>query len=188
MNATGFGSLTGLIKHLGKSGICEVDETEKGWFIRYIDRSPDTMKRTEADQKRVRMERNEAEWEQKLLDEQIQRALEREIVVDEMDVYADRLHQVSGDDSDCDTDDNESDNSNERTLETDSLVEKNNVKNSNGAELKVKVCESPAISKSDLIRSEGCEKIKLVVTTVQSQIQKVQLKRINPFKMSRTHL
>lgn len=40
MNATCWSSLTGLCKYLGKEGKCVVDETEKGWFIQYIDRDP----------------------------------------------------------------------------------------------------------------------------------------------------
>lgn len=40
MNSTRWVTLTEFIKHLGRSGIAHVDETEKGWFIAWIDRSP----------------------------------------------------------------------------------------------------------------------------------------------------
>lgn len=162
MNATGFGSLTGLVKHLGKSGICEVDETEKGWFIKYIDRSPDTMRKTEADQKRVRMEKNEAEWEQKLLDEQIARALEREIVNDDMDVYTDKLHQEQNDEGEEGVNGGDDNN--------DILTKK----------------EPALVKKTELIREEGAEKIVLQVRVIATPIQKTQLKRINPFKMAKS--
>lgn len=38
MNATRWMSLTGFVKWLGREGKCIVEETEKGWFITYIDR------------------------------------------------------------------------------------------------------------------------------------------------------
>ncbi len=38
MNATKWLSLTGFVKYLGKQGICIVDETEKGWFVTWVDR------------------------------------------------------------------------------------------------------------------------------------------------------
>jgi Domain of Kin17 curved DNA-binding protein len=40
MNSTRWVTLTEFVKHLGRSGIARVDETEKGWFIAWIDSSP----------------------------------------------------------------------------------------------------------------------------------------------------
>jgi len=40
MNATRWVTLTEFVKHLGRAGIARVDETEKGWFIAWIDSSP----------------------------------------------------------------------------------------------------------------------------------------------------
>ena len=40
MNSTRWVTLTEFVKHLGRSGIAKVDETEKGWFIAWIDSSP----------------------------------------------------------------------------------------------------------------------------------------------------
>lgn len=45
MNATRWETLTGFVKWLGREGYCEVDPTPKGWFIRYIDRSPEALAR-----------------------------------------------------------------------------------------------------------------------------------------------
>jgi len=45
MNATIWNTLTDFVKYLGKEGICEVEETEKGWFIKWIDRRPETLAR-----------------------------------------------------------------------------------------------------------------------------------------------
>lgn len=40
MNATRWVTLTEFVKHLGRTGVAKVDETEKGWFIAWIDSSP----------------------------------------------------------------------------------------------------------------------------------------------------
>lgn len=40
MNATRWVTLSEFVKHLGRSGIARVDETEKGWFLAWIDNSP----------------------------------------------------------------------------------------------------------------------------------------------------
>jgi DNA/RNA-binding protein KIN17 len=40
MNATRWVTLTEFIKHLGRTGVARVEETEKGWFISWIDNSP----------------------------------------------------------------------------------------------------------------------------------------------------
>lgn len=40
MNSTRWVTLTEFVKHLGRTGVARVDETEKGWFIAWIDSSP----------------------------------------------------------------------------------------------------------------------------------------------------
>ena len=45
MNSTRWPTLTDFVKHLGKESLCEVNETEKGWFITYIDRDPEVLAR-----------------------------------------------------------------------------------------------------------------------------------------------
>ena len=40
MNSTNFLTLTDFVKHLGREGICRVDETPKGWFISLIMKDP----------------------------------------------------------------------------------------------------------------------------------------------------
>ena len=47
MNATIWETLTDFIMYLGRSGKCEVDETEKGWFVTYIDRDPEKLRKVE---------------------------------------------------------------------------------------------------------------------------------------------
>ena len=48
MNATIWETLTDFVMYLGREGKCEVDETEKGWFVTYIDRDPETLAKIEA--------------------------------------------------------------------------------------------------------------------------------------------
>ena len=62
MNATIWETLTDFIMYLGRSGKCEVDETEKGWFVTYIDRDPETLAKQEA---RAKRERSDLDSEEK---------------------------------------------------------------------------------------------------------------------------
>ena len=48
MNATVWETLTDFVMYLGRTGKCEVDETEKGWFLTYIDRDPEKLRQMEA--------------------------------------------------------------------------------------------------------------------------------------------
>jgi DNA/RNA-binding protein KIN17 len=45
MNATRWDSLSGFVQYLGKEGICHVDDTERGWWITWIDNSPKALAR-----------------------------------------------------------------------------------------------------------------------------------------------
>ncbi|KAH8860559.1 DNA/RNA-binding protein KIN17 [Schistosoma japonicum] len=69
MNATRWHTLTGLCMWLGKQGICKVDETEKGWFIEYIDRDPEKLKKQEQSE---RLEKTEDEINRQFLERQIE--------------------------------------------------------------------------------------------------------------------
>jgi len=74
MNSTRWKTLTEFITFLGHAGICRVENTEKGWFISWIDTSPEAMKKRDANLKRERIEKGEADREDRLLLEQIERA------------------------------------------------------------------------------------------------------------------
>ncbi|PWY96689.1 putative C2H2 finger domain protein [Aspergillus sclerotioniger CBS 115572] len=76
MNATKWKSLTQFAAYLGREGLCRVEETEKGLFVSYIDRSPEAMRRQEALLKKERQDRGDEELEQRQLQEQIKRAQE----------------------------------------------------------------------------------------------------------------
>ena len=52
MNATMWSTLTTFCKYLGRTGKCKVDETERGWYIQYINRDADGVAGREAKRKR----------------------------------------------------------------------------------------------------------------------------------------
>ena len=74
MNATKWKSLTQFTAFLGREGYCRVEETEKGLFIAWIDRSPETMKKREAILKKERQDKGDEEREQQQIQEQVERA------------------------------------------------------------------------------------------------------------------
>ncbi|WQF79952.1 Putative KIN17-like protein [Colletotrichum destructivum] len=74
MNATKWPSLTEFAKHLGREGICRVEENEKGIHIAWIDNSPEALKRQEALRRKEAQDRGNEEVEQMMIREQIKRA------------------------------------------------------------------------------------------------------------------
>ena len=75
MNSTRWPSLTEFAKHLGREGICRVEDVEgKGLHVSWIDNSPEALRRQDAIRKKERMDRGDEEREQRLIREQIERA------------------------------------------------------------------------------------------------------------------
>ncbi|KAJ7914833.1 domain of Kin17 curved DNA-binding protein-domain-containing protein [Mycena leptocephala] len=74
MNSTRWVTLTEFVKHLGRSGIARVDETEKGWFLAWIDSSPKALAKAEASLKKDRATTSDEQRERMLISEQIERA------------------------------------------------------------------------------------------------------------------
>jgi len=56
MNATMWATLSDFVKYLGKMGKCQVQETERGWYITYIERDVAKLAKQEAMQKRLEAE------------------------------------------------------------------------------------------------------------------------------------
>lgn len=94
MNATRWPSLTEFAKFLGREGICRVEETDKGLHIAWIDNSPEALRRQAAIQKKERQDRGDEEREQKLIQEQVERAREKARL--EEDTGARELQRVEG--------------------------------------------------------------------------------------------
>ena len=74
MNSTQWETLTDFVKWLGKEGHCVVDETEKGWFIQYVDRDPETIRRQEALQKKEKMDLDDEERRARFIQQQVERS------------------------------------------------------------------------------------------------------------------
>jgi DNA/RNA-binding protein KIN17 len=53
MNATHWTTLTDFVQYLGKMGKCVVEETERGWYVQYIERDANILARQENLQRRV---------------------------------------------------------------------------------------------------------------------------------------
>ncbi|ESK85419.1 zinc finger protein rts2 [Moniliophthora roreri MCA 2997] len=74
MNATRWVTLTEFVKHLGRTGVARVDETEKGWFLAWIDNSPKALAKAEASLKKERATTSDEQRQRLLIAEQIERA------------------------------------------------------------------------------------------------------------------
>ncbi|KAB2576537.1 Zinc finger C2H2-type protein [Lasiodiplodia theobromae] len=76
MNATKWPSLTEFGKYLGREGICRVSEDEKGHglCISWIDNSPEALRRQDAIRKKERQEKGDEEREQRMIQEQVEKA------------------------------------------------------------------------------------------------------------------
>lgn len=97
MNATKWPSLTEFAKHLGREGICRVEDTEKGLFIAWIDNSPEALRRQDILRKKELQDRNDEEREQQQLRAQIERARDQAAASDEeADVESKALQRTEG--------------------------------------------------------------------------------------------
>ncbi|TFK71258.1 hypothetical protein BDN72DRAFT_958186 [Pluteus cervinus] len=74
MNATRWVTLSEFVKHLGRTGVARVDETEKGWFMAWIDNSPKALAKAEASMAKERLTTSDEQRERTLIAEQIERA------------------------------------------------------------------------------------------------------------------
>ncbi|XP_074100901.1 kin17 DNA and RNA binding protein [Cotesia typhae] len=73
MNATQWLSLTAYVKWLGRTGKCVVDETEKGWYITYIDRDPETLAAEEKKAKKQKMDKDDQERLMDFIEKQVEK-------------------------------------------------------------------------------------------------------------------
>lgn len=78
MNATRWVTLTGFTKWLGRQGICKVDETEKGWFLEYIDRDPEVIRRQKELERAKKKEKDDEERHARAIEEMVRKGKERE--------------------------------------------------------------------------------------------------------------
>lgn len=71
MNSTKWVTLTEFTKWLGREGLCVVDETPKGWFISYIDRDAEAIKKQEALKAKEKMDYTDEERNRKFIERQM---------------------------------------------------------------------------------------------------------------------
>ncbi|OBT65988.1 hypothetical protein VE03_03214 [Pseudogymnoascus sp. 23342-1-I1] len=74
MNSTKWPSLTEFAKHLGREGICRVEETDKGIHIAWVDNSPEALRRQDAVRKKELQDKGDETREQKLIRDQVRKA------------------------------------------------------------------------------------------------------------------
>ncbi|CAH2275552.1 Hypothetical predicted protein [Pelobates cultripes] len=80
MNATQWETLTDFTKWLGREGFCKVDETPKGWYIQYIDRDPETIRRQQELEKKKKQDLDDEEKTAKFIEEQVKRGMEAKAI------------------------------------------------------------------------------------------------------------
>ncbi|XP_054735577.1 DNA/RNA-binding protein KIN17 [Anastrepha obliqua] len=73
MNATRWLTLSDYVKWLGRTGQVVADETEKGWYVTYIDRSPEAMERQANAEKKEKMEKDDEERMMEFIEKQIEK-------------------------------------------------------------------------------------------------------------------
>ncbi|KAH3758399.1 DNA/RNA-binding protein KIN17 [Pelomyxa schiedti] len=78
MNGTTWTTLTGFVKYLGRTGKCEVDETPKGWYIKYIDRDPAALERQEKLKKKSKASLDDEDRNQKIMSARLEHYKEME--------------------------------------------------------------------------------------------------------------
>ncbi|NWW77355.1 KIN17 protein, partial [Climacteris rufus] len=76
MNGTQWETLTDFTKWLGREGLCKVDETPKGWYIQYIDRDPETIRRQQEQERKKKQDLDDEEKTAKFIEQQVRRGLE----------------------------------------------------------------------------------------------------------------
>jgi len=90
MNATCWVTLTSYVKHLGRTGQCEIDETEKGWFITWVKKDPEEELREKRAAKKEKMAKDDEERIRDYVDAQIEKArlqakLDQEFIATELE-------------------------------------------------------------------------------------------------------
>ncbi|KAI3651090.1 hypothetical protein MP228_004571 [Amoeboaphelidium protococcarum] len=77
MNATCWSTLSGFVQHLGKKGICKVeDDGRGGWYITWIDNSPRAMMQTLNAQRMQRLQKDQDDLDRRVIDQQVARGQE----------------------------------------------------------------------------------------------------------------
>jgi len=74
MNSTVWVTLTSYVKHLERTKKCIVEDTEKGWYITWVEKSEEQLEQEKKDRKKNKMLRDDEEITQKYVQQQIEKA------------------------------------------------------------------------------------------------------------------
>ena len=75
MNATCWVTLTSYVKHLGRTGKCEIDETpDKGWYVTWVHKDEEELMREKKAAKKEKMAKDDEERIKEYIDAQIEKA------------------------------------------------------------------------------------------------------------------
>jgi DNA/RNA-binding protein KIN17 len=179
MNSTRWKTLTEFITFLGHEGICRVENTEKGWFISWVDNSPEALKKRDANLKRERLEKGEADREDRLWQEQIERA-KQEALEKEMDAAYNSMY-MKEEDIDVKA---------EEDTYTDATTEMKDVKSEDDVSVKTEDTEQPpapavsvlAIQKPISISGPAAVTLKKPINPLKSSNPLASKKSSNPLK------
>jgi len=83
MNSTCWVTLTSFVKHLGRSGKCVIDETEKGWYVTWVVKDQDTLDREAALSKKNKLAMDYDERQREYIAAQIEKAKEQSTLDEE---------------------------------------------------------------------------------------------------------
>merc|ERR1719178_293014 len=72
MNATIWVTLSNFVQYLGRTNQCKIDKTPKGWYLQYIDNSPEAKQREKEQAEHVRVEMAEEDRHAMLLNRQVE--------------------------------------------------------------------------------------------------------------------
>merc|ERR1719233_2366071 len=90
MNSTCWVTLTSFVKHLGRTGKAIIDETEKGWYVTWVQKDQETLEREKKTAKKERMMKDDEEKVRDYIDAQIEKA-KAQSTLDESDFDATEL-------------------------------------------------------------------------------------------------
>ena len=76
-------TLTSFVKHLGRSGQCEIDETEKGWYVTWMVKDQDTLDKEAALAKKDKLSKDYEERQREYIEAQIEKAKQQSTLDEE---------------------------------------------------------------------------------------------------------
>ncbi len=63
-------------------GLCEIEQTEKGWYVTLIDKDPDSVRREIDTERKEKMDLDDEQRRQKLIAEQVRLLCRRKTLLD----------------------------------------------------------------------------------------------------------